>query len=358
MMNIQDYYNHKKSLYDSIFEFIEDGNESDMISKFDELKKFFADNEDEFYHLLHFISLISNNYHRSSRFFERIEIILITFSDIIKQKYTNNDIFNLFRENKRILLFLFDKQIIKLDQSIIDQFQNKDHQYFYPEVQSVTDNRTTPKNKQNELQIEDFKIKRNIGENDDYICYLIRNDSVEDFISYINRKNIPLSTTIKPSIFETNAFLIDKKPTLIEYTAFFGAISIFQYLRLNNIELTSSLWLYSIHGRNADIIHYLESDHIEPPEGNYDECLKEAIKCHHNEIARYIQNYLIKVIFFLEINVAKKASKYALRYDNYEILNEDFIDNEVFFYACYYNHINLVKILVNNDEIDINFTKI
>ena len=45
-------------------------------------------------------------------------------------------------------------------------------------------------------KIEIFEEKCRKGENDSYICSLIRNDSVEEFISFINQKNIPLNTKI------------------------------------------------------------------------------------------------------------------------------------------------------------------
>ena len=65
--------------------------------------------------------------------------------------------------------------------------------------------------------------------------------------------NISLLSTIKPSIFEINKYLI-------EYAAFFGSIRIFQYLRFNNIELQPSLWFYAIHSNNTEMIHLLERD--------------------------------------------------------------------------------------------------
>ena len=56
---------------------------------------------------------------------------------------------------------------------------------------------------------EDFEEKRAIGENDDYICLLSRNDDVVKFISYTQQINLPLSTAkIPDSYFETNLFLI------------------------------------------------------------------------------------------------------------------------------------------------------
>lgn len=86
-----------------------------------------------------------------------------------------------------------------------------------------------------------FNQKRKIGENDSYLCQIIRQDSIEDFISHVNRLNMSLHIKIKRSAFETNTFLIMNDPTLIEYATFFGSIQILQYLRMNNVELTPSL---------------------------------------------------------------------------------------------------------------------
>ena len=91
-----------------------------------------------------------------------------------------------------------------------------------------------------------FEKKCLEGENDSYICTLIRNDSVEEFITNFSQ--------ISNSIFETNLFLIENIPTIIEYASFFGSIQIFQYLKYNNIKLEPSLWLCAIHGKNAEII--------------------------------------------------------------------------------------------------------
>ena len=48
-----------------------------------------------------------------------------------------------------------------------------------------------------EEDISLFEQKCQIGENDSYICSLIRKDSVVEFISYINRTNLSFSAKIK-----------------------------------------------------------------------------------------------------------------------------------------------------------------
>lgn len=93
--------------------------------------------------------------------------------------------------------------------------------------------------------------KCQIGENDSYLCQLIRDDLVDDFIVYINKNNLSLFRKIEPSIFETNLFLIQKKPSLIEYATFYGSVQIFQYLRFSEVELDSSLWFYAIHSKKG-----------------------------------------------------------------------------------------------------------
>lgn len=127
------------------------------------------------------------------------------------------------------------------------------------------------------------------------MCSLIRQDSVEDFIIYINKNIVSLTNfLIEPSLFESNSILNDsQKVTLIEYAAFYCSIEIFQYLLLNGCELPSSLWKYVIHGRNAELIHILKENHVDGQD--YIECVEESIKCHHNEITDYIINSLVNL---------------------------------------------------------------
>ena len=70
-----------------------------------------------------------------------------------------------------------------------------------------------------------------------------------------------------------NSFLINKTPTLIEYSAFFGSIQIFRYLYQNRVEVFSTIWLYAIHGKNPEIIHFLEENNILPSDKSYQKCL-------------------------------------------------------------------------------------
>ncbi|KAK8875640.1 hypothetical protein M9Y10_005812 [Tritrichomonas musculus] len=156
--------------------------------------------------------------------------------------------------------------------------------------------------------------KRKCGENDSYIAMLIRNDYVEEFIKYINQTNYDLNSQINKSDFETNPFLNNRDPTLIEYAAFFGSIQIFQFLIKNNVKLVPSLWFYAIHGRNPDIIHILEGNNVKLNEKAYEFCIKYAIKCHHNDLARYLLDQKNQNICYFH---------YCLKFNNYEMMPID-----------------------------------
>ena len=149
------------------------------------------------------------------------------------------------------------------------------------------------------------------------------------------------------SIFETNTFLLDKNPTLIEYSAFYGSIQIFQYLKLNGIELTSSLWFYAIHGRNPEIIHILEENGIDPENNDFEKILDESIKCHHNEIAKYIQNKY----FLINENETEKSLSYGFHYYNYKYIPKQY-NKRYFSYLCQYNYIATVEFLIKNHELN------
>ena len=101
---------------------------------------------------------------------------------------------------------------------------------------------------------ENHAFLKEKGENDSYVYQLIRDDSIEEFIIYINQSNLPLTSTIKPSIYETNSFIIDQNITLLEYSVFFGSINIVKYLMNNGVKLTNSLWPFAIHSNNAEMI--------------------------------------------------------------------------------------------------------
>ena len=55
--------------------------------------------------VLNILSKISNSHYRSSNFISKIEKILQLFKESLSKNFTNSEIFNIFKNNKRILLF-------------------------------------------------------------------------------------------------------------------------------------------------------------------------------------------------------------------------------------------------------------
>lgn len=238
-----------------------------------------------------FISLIgniSNNHHRSPTFIDRIEKILLLFKDDLVNKLSSKEICETFVHNKVIFLFLIKNDIFKMDDSNIKLIKKyiKDTKYFEPEI---TKKKYDPESLSNE-----YLDNREKGENESQLCQIIRSDSIDDFIIYVNKTNLSLNSTIKTSEFETNQLLLTRPPTLIEYASFFGSIQIVNYLFFNKATITGSIWKYSIHSNNDELIYFLLRKQIQPDDQTYEEVFLESIKCFHNQIAHYIEDNLLK----------------------------------------------------------------
>lgn len=121
--------------------------------------------------------------------------------------------------------------------------------------------------------------------------------------------------------------------------------------------MKSSLWIYAVHSRNPDLIHLLEEYKIQPPNDSYFKCLKESMKCHHNEFVDYIQNNLIDSNLILQSNNSYKNNifSYSVHYHNYAYLLTNLKRRFAFNYLCKYNYIDLVKYFIKSKEIDINY---
>ena len=205
-----------------------------------------------------------------------------------------------------------------------------------------------------------YESKQEIGENDDIISEIIRKDLIEEFIIYVNKNEYSLNNKIEYSIFETNDFLIKHKDTtLIEYAAFFGSTQIFKYLYKNGVELTPSLWIYGIHSDNPELIHLLEENEVEPPHYSYEKCIKESIKCHHNDVTNYIQSNLINEdieniddIDYIK-NYKNNIYSYSFHYYNFSYFPEEIKNKIIFYYACQYDYFDIVKYYMNTFQIDI-----
>lgn len=360
-MSIQDFLDKMKDIQEKTIYFLENTNDEDdifsyFISILDNHKV--KENKHELESFLHLLSKLSNNFHRIPFLYLKIEKILQFFQSDIKNNFSNFEIFNIFKNNKKILLYLIKNKFITIDKFISERMSDEKQQqkdylfYFYPELTQFLKFDDEDEKEISDKITDDFDIKREVGENESYLCKLIRNDSIDDFVIYINQSNLSLTDTkIERSIFETNPILLKRtKVTIFEYVTFYGAIRIFNYLLLNGIELTSSLWTFAIHSNNAEIISKLEENNVEPEDDSYTNLLYEAIKCHHNDIVRYLHS-----------NYSEKLGKYSiytfsiiLQKYNFEFIRPNLINKYTFKYLCKYGYYDLVEYLIKNENININ----
>ena len=360
-MTFEECLQEMKNIQEKLHDYLEDNENNTTLEDIFEDNRFHED-QNELIPLLHFVSKIFNNHYRDENFCSKIEEILLFFKEDMKTKLSNSELFHIFKSNKKILLFLQQEGILTFDEQIVKKIINDKYlkanypEYFSPEIRPfINEKWFTDDLKRNEWFTNelpaDFYEKRKTGENDGYICELIRKDSIDDFIIYVTRNVCSPNSIINPSIYETNNFLLkNEKITLIEYAAFFGSIQIFNYLRLNKAELTPSLWLYAIHGKNAEIIHLIEENQIKPKDESYNDCLIESIKCHHNDIA----NYILDQLLVKDKNTTNDVFLNCIKYCNIFFEQKNIINESLFFYLCRYDYYKLVKFFLNENYIDIN----
>ena len=95
------------------------------------------------------------------------------------------------------------------------------------------------------------------------LAALIINDNFDEFQSISSDATFDQNEIVPSSIFEASFFL-KNDPSLIQYSAFYGAIKIFKFLFLNSADLSHvdtsgrSIVHYAIAGNNLEIIHLLE----------------------------------------------------------------------------------------------------
>lgn len=358
-LSIQEYLNNKKDIQSKLLEFVDASTNPN--NYFDNLIALISDQKIvesplEFKEFIRLLVQISNDHHRSPDFFDKIEQILLHYNQNIKKSFTNKEILDMFNSNKKLLLFVIENKFITVDQSLFRTLKSKNFSsayylnYLFPQVQQVI-GRVSRKSYEKEYQSHGdhfFKYQK-VGENESPLYQYIRNDSIDSFSSFFQMKRLPASKKVTSSIFETNSLLTTKAPSLLEYSAFFGSLKIFKFLILNGAEMEPSLWLYAIHGRNMEIIHIIEENEIEPDDSFYDECLREAILCHHNEIADYIINKY-------KIENLSNCLAASIECCNYLYFPENLTDNLAFYSLCKYNCTPLISYVISDTNLKVNET--
>lgn len=210
-MKIQEYINQKENLRDYLLSFIDSQTDISYNYNYQSLLDFLEStkilkNRGELREFIHLISTLLKYHHRNNQnFFEKFEKIIKYLEKDIKQAFTNFERFLIFKNSKRFLLFLFHNDIITIDRNIVNFFieSRKNYcLYFYPEIKDFLDEKFRIKIEVEIADIKNFEEQRQTGENNSYLCTLIRNDSITEFISYVNKINLSLSSIIKVSFFE------------------------------------------------------------------------------------------------------------------------------------------------------------
>ncbi|KAK8848312.1 hypothetical protein M9Y10_019373 [Tritrichomonas musculus] len=360
---VQEYMEKTKHIQKAFLNYLEDeSNENE--TNFDDLIRYLKvskiqENKLELQGILHLISEVSNYHQRTRIFINKIEKILQLFESEIKENFSNLQIFNIFKSNKRILLFLFESQIIIPNKAIFNVITNGKYkirnypEYFFTEYEKFFDedlkNQIKAKNP-DISNIEIYEQKRKKGENDDHLCQIIRNDSLDEFISYFKDKKLTTYVKVSHSIFETNPLLLKNRSLLIiEYCAFFGSIKIFKYLLFNKFDLPSKLWLFAIHSQNAELIHLIEENRILPNKESY----IESIKCHHLDITNYIENKLNKYDLMLQYSqILPTFNIAAFCNHNYSINSDN--EKHFFYNFCKYDYLVIVESFLKNTNFNVN----
>lgn len=337
-----------KEIHNCVINFIdcEDKDES----KYNELvhlldTKNIKQNKEDLRYFFSLLNKIIDNHHRGSDFYAKIEQIIKIFAKEIIEYNSNSEIFQIFCNNKRVLLYLLEEKIFTIDEQITKQIMSKYQdlyypQYFYPEIKPYLTNPLAVKKINDDQITEEFYQNRKNGYHEGKLCEFIRNDSIEKFIQYINETNLYLNSKIPKSIYETNNFLLEKEPTLIEYATFYEAIQIFKYLENNKVKLTSSLWLFAIHSNNAELINLLKDKKVDFDKITYLELEEESIKCHHNDLAKYIEEVYSK---------SEDLSESIIKYYNFDLMQIDMINGTNFIFFVEFGHLEFVKFLLDKE---------
>lgn len=331
-MTVEEILSKMRKIQNSILTYIENvsseaKNYADLIQLFENTH--IRSNKYELMLTLRLLHKIAKNHHRGPNFFSKIEKIILFFKKDMNNYFSNEEIFNIFKNNIGILLFLFDQKIIMEDN------RNTKIKCYLQIFQSLS-----------------FEENFMNGENDKEICEIIRSDNKERFISYVEKNNLSLDRYIPLSMIKSNSFYSKLKTinkTIIEYAAFFGSRQIIEYLLANNVKITSSVLIAAIHSQNDKLIDFLKKT----DEKTYNECIEtlilEAIKCHHNKFVnqniQYVQN-------------SKCFDEQSIKHINFAFIQQKEMFHHVFLYNLLrIGYHQIVNILLENNEIDVNYMK-
>ena len=119
-MEIELFIRNKLETYSSIIDFIDSSENTDIksfIKNFNNQDIF--KNQKETISLLHSLSKIAENHHRLPYFLDKLGKIIQYLIQKIRSDISDFKIYQIFKNNKFILLFLLEQKIIQADEKII-----------------------------------------------------------------------------------------------------------------------------------------------------------------------------------------------------------------------------------------------
>lgn len=339
---------------------IADGNAS--ISSFIELveKHDIISNDNKFHDFLVLLNNMSSSRIKAQEK-DNINNIILSFKSHIQEKYQKNEIFLVFQFNIPIILLLYENQIIDFD-TIFEYRRYEIYRFFLPEFIEKSGIEKIPAYIRDDIDpykdnLEEFRKNRKEYHSDNEIARIIRKDDIDSFKEYILLNNLPLNYKIPDSFYEINSDLGKMTNSLIEYSATFGSIQIFEYLLNQLTELPQHILLAAVLGGSFDIIHILEQKGYKPNTF----VTFRSILAHQNKLFDYfISNH--------SIQIRDDFIGDSLRSTNYYVFNELLIKkpeyltkieyiNYLFSDACSYDTRVLFNALYDLPDIDVNVEK-
>ena len=160
--------------------------------------------EDRFYleDFLLMLSSLSNNHERKSKnkLILKIQEILLNYKDEIHSHLNGLQIFKIFKDNNRVLLFLINNSFFDMNNDLIlNNFFSFDSKiaYFYPELRKISEDKFLKAVNAYHLQefidksdsnFNEFLQYRDIGENENNVAKMARNDSIMSLLYKLKSK--------------------------------------------------------------------------------------------------------------------------------------------------------------------------
>ena len=147
-MEINEYIDKMKEIQEQLIQFIDSNDQAEygfkVLKNFLDTKKIGLIPMD-IKAIIYLIQHISRNHHRKADFYDKMKEFFKNYEKDIKKLFTNNEILDLFKDDKLILLILFENKIITPSKKIINfiiqksvenyeqtPIYNKYIYYFYP----------------------------------------------------------------------------------------------------------------------------------------------------------------------------------------------------------------------------------